>query len=706
MRLTLKVKLGAVFGTVVLLSAGGMLLGVNNLASLSETYEGLIGNQIARIRMINQVDSTAVRIDRDEKQLLAATSEGEVKELSASIDENKKKLDEIIGNVYELSGAEGKANITSFKEQWAKFLEADNKVKEFAALQSIQRANSLLQNEALKAYNQMVGQIDVLQKRLEAAAAASTDSVVMKRYIELVNMSDLVLRIRANTLKVLTDQGDPEAQKKTAEVVDTRIGELEAEIVKADAILVGADYTDFQEIKASVAVWLPLIREAVAKGLENGAYHATQASAEGANYRRAAMAILDDMTARMRQQVSEGQAESAAAYESARMLMLGALIAITLIAAISATWIMLSISRAVTSALGLARSVAAGDLNAKAVVKSNDEIKDLVDALNLMVTKLKEVVGEVTAATRNVASGSQEMSAAAEQLSQGAVEQSSSTEEASSSVEQMAANIKQNADNAGQTESIARRAALDAETSGKAVGDAVKAMETIAEKILIVQEIARQTDLLALNAAVEAARAGEHGRGFAVVASEVRKLAERSQAAAQEISGLSGETVKAAQSAGEMLAKLVPDIQKTAELVAEISAASNEQNAGASQINAAVQQLDKVTQQNTSAAEEMSSTAEELATQAEQLQAAISYFKLDEVSAAASPAKTARRPQVAHIKSDRPAKGTVAGMHEALQAAAPEIAGKRKAKSKAGFAFNMNDASDDLDTEFQRQGAA
>jgi len=706
MRLTLKVKLGAVFGTVVLLSAGGMLLGINNLSSLSETYEGLIGNQIARIRMINQVDSTAVRIDRDEKQLLAASSDGEVKDLASSIEQNKKKLDEIIGNIYELSGAEGKANITSFKEQWAKFIETDNKVKGFAALQSIQRANSLLQNEALTAYNQMVGQIDTLTERLEVAATASTDSVVMKRYVELVDMSDLILRIRANTLKVLTDQGDPEAQKKTAEVVETRIGQLEAEIVKADAILVGADYTDFQEIKASVATWLPLIREAVAKGLENGTYYAAQASAEGANYRRAAMAILDDMTARMRKQVSDGQAESAAAYESARMLMLGALIAITLIAAISATWIMLSISRAVTSALGLARSVAAGDLNAKAVVKSNDEIKDLVDALNMMVTKLKEVVGEVTAATRNVASGSQEMSAAAEQLSQGAVEQSSSTEEASSSVEQMAANIKQNADNAGQTESIARRAALDAETSGKAVGAAVKAMETIAEKILIVQEIARQTDLLALNAAVEAARAGEHGRGFAVVASEVRKLAERSQAAAQEISGLSGETVKAAQSAGEMLGKLVPDIQKTAELVAEISAASNEQNAGASQINAAVQQLDKVTQQNTSAAEEMSSTAEELATQAEQLQAAISYFRLDETSAAASPAKTARRPQVAHIKSDRPAKGTVAGMHEALKAAAPEIAGKRKAKSNAGFAFSMSDASDDLDTEFQRQGAA
>ncbi len=182
----------------------------------------------------------------------------------------------------------------------------------------------------------------------------------------------------------------------------------------------------------------------------------------------------------------------------------------------------------------------------------------------------------------------------------------------------MTANIKQNADNAAQTEKIARQSAKDAEASGEAVARAVDAMRTIAEKIGIVQEIARQTDLLALNAAVEAARAGEHGKGFAVVASEVRKLAERSQSAAAEISAMSGGTVKAAQEAGDMLGRLVPDIRKTAELVSEISAACREQDIGASQINEAIQQLDKVTQQNAGASEEMSATSEELASQAEE----------------------------------------------------------------------------------------
>jgi methyl-accepting chemotaxis protein len=246
-----------------------------------------------------------------------------------------------------------------------------------------------------------------------------------------------------------------------------------------------------------------------------------------------------------------------------------------------------------------------------------------------MIERLRGVVADALSAADNVSSGSQELSSSSEQVSQGASEQAASAEEASASMEEMAANIKQNADNAAQTEKIARQSAKDAEASGEAVSRAVEAMRTIAQKIGIVQEIARQTDLLALNAAVEAARAGEHGKGFAVVASEVRKLAERSQSAAAEISAMSSDTVTAAQDAGDMLGRLVPDIRKTAELVSEISAACREQDIGAAQINEAIQQLDKVTQQNAGASEQMSATSEELASQAEELQTSIAFFKVD-----------------------------------------------------------------------------
>jgi len=341
----------------------------------------------------------------------------------------------------------------------------------------------------------------------------------------------------------------------------------------------------------------------------------------------------------------------------------------------------------------VADAIAAGDLTVEAKRASDKDRLGM--ALEQMLEKLRRVVSEAMAAAQNVSSGSQELSASAEQLSQGATEQASSTEEASSSMEEMASNVKQNADNASQTEKIARQSSLDAEASGAAVGRAVKAMETIAEKITIVQEIARQTDLLALNAAVEAARAGEHGRGFAVVASEVRKLAERSQAAAQEIGTLSVETVKSAQQAGEMLTRLVPDIKRTAELVEEITAACREQDVGSSQINQAIQQLDQVTQQNAAASEQVSSTSEELTSQAEQLQATIAYFRLEDGGSSA--------PAIDGAVSKLKAK--VATM-KAAAGHAPAKAAAHKPKATAsgkGFALELQHAAEDeMDAHFKR----
>ena len=299
-----------------------------------------------------------------------------------------------------------------------------------------------------------------------------------------------------------------------------------------------------------------------------------------------------------------------------------------LIALLMAVFIPRSITRPVLASLAFAQRITGGDLTATIQLDQQDEVGRLANALKEMVEKLREVIGEVSTAAEQVSVGSNEISDAAQNLSQGATEQAASIEETSSSMEEMKSNIQQNTDNANITQNIAQKAAKDAEEGGLAVGKAVQAMKEIASRIGIIEEIARQTNLLALNAAIEAARAGEHGKGFAVVAAEVRKLAERSQLAAGEISQLSASSVDVAEKAGVIMSKLVPDIQKTAELIQEINASSQEQNQGAGQINQAIQQLDQVIQRNAGASEEMAATAEELSAQADMMAQSIAFFNL------------------------------------------------------------------------------
>ncbi len=298
------------------------------------------------------------------------------------------------------------------------------------------------------------------------------------------------------------------------------------------------------------------------------------------------------------------------------------------------------------AAAQVADRLAAGDLDVAMPKAHRDEIGLLLKSMGGMVEKLRDIVANVKVGADYVSSGSQQISSTAQQMSQGSTEQAASAEEVSSSMEEMAATTRQNTDSATTTEQLSRKAANDALEGGKAVEDTVKAMKQIASSIGIIEEIARQTNLLALNAAIEAARAGEAGKGFAVVASEVRKLAERSQKAAGEISILSKESVEVAEKAGGLLAKIVPDIQKTSDLMQEIASASREQSAGAEQVTKAITQLDSVIQQNSAASEELAASAEELSGQAISLQEAMAFFKLGQTGSEerASPPSPAARP--------------------------------------------------------------
>ncbi|MFC6789093.1 methyl-accepting chemotaxis protein [Methylobacterium komagatae] len=661
MRFSIKTKLAGGFAAVLVLAgvAGGV--GYQRLMSADETTKFIVSRSEVQ-NIVLDAKAQAIRGVGNVRAAVISTDDAQMEEFTKrSADNRGAALAALAKAKTYISTEEGKRLLEDLADKYEKQRAIGLKVIELTKQNSVVKTWAEINNVGRPAAAALRTELDLLAKGRPGEPTAD----------------ELAKTVMAFQVRVERAWGRLESATgaTSLEILEQRVGSAKQDrddLVRAmdDLLRVSqAHGVSGEAVRQKFTAWMASFQKAMAI-VETGAAvkAADLASGEYATLSTTAIKAFDALVDFQNHRMTEAVAKAKADAAEGETILLATVSAALLIGLGIATWLALSISRGLGRAVSLADAVAVGDLTQEAKVTSNDELGDLIGAmgrmtqnlnataaladsiaqgdltveakplsdkdtmglaLQTMLTRLRAVVADASAAAANVSAGSQELSASAEQLSQGSTEQAASTEEASASMEEMASNVKQNAENAGQTETIARQSAKDAEASGVAVGRAVEAMQTIAQKITIVQEIARQTDLLALNAAVEAARAGEHGRGFAVVASEVRKLAERSQAAAAEIGTLSVDTVKAAREAGDMLGRLVPDIKKTAALVEEISAACREQDVGSGQINQAIQQLDKVTQQNASASEQVSATSEELAAQAETLQSTIAYFRID-----------------------------------------------------------------------------